>query len=62
MTTIHESYQYLIKKYVENGEEITNGMFIDPSKLNRRGSRRNSPSGLGQALDPSAGEKGETKR
>jgi len=62
MTTVHESYQYLIKKYVENGEEVTNGMFIDPSKLNRRGSRRNSPSGLGQALDPSAGEKGETKR
>ena len=42
MTTVHESYQFLIRKYVDQEENIMAGHFIDPGKLSRRNSRRSS--------------------
>ena len=36
MTTIHESYQFLIKKYVDGDEDPGNGLFVDASDLKSR--------------------------
>ena len=57
MTTIHESYQFLIIKYVDKGEDVLAGNFIDPGKLSRRNSRRNSKISLEPSKEPTAEEK-----
>lgn len=56
MTTIHESYQFLIIKYVDKGEDVLAGNFIDASKLSRRNSRRNSKIALEPTREPTAEE------
>ena len=33
MTTIHEAYQFLIKKYVDGHEDATKDMFLDMEEL-----------------------------
>ena len=48
MTTIHESYQFLIVKYLDKGEDMMAGHFLDSSKLKQSNSRRNSNT----CLDP----------
>lgn len=36
MTTIHESYQYLVKKYVDGNEDANSEAFMDMEELKRR--------------------------
>jgi hypothetical protein len=36
MTTIHESYQYLVKKYVDGNEDATSEAFMDMEELKKR--------------------------
>ena len=33
MTTIHEAYQFLVKKYIDGNENSTNEMFLDMEEL-----------------------------
>lgn len=45
-TTIHESYQFLVKKYVDDKEDTTSGSFLDLDQLRERNQRRKSKTNL----------------
>ena len=46
MTTIHEAYHFLMKKYVDGNEDMSSNNFLDMEALKARHERRKSNANL----------------
>ena len=48
LTTIHEAYQFLVKKYVENAEEYMNENFLTMEEIKANHEKRKKKKGKGK--------------